>query len=271
MKTVTESTKAIPVIIYETKDYSLFNYISGNREKRFGGEIRRLQKQSLKKHGWFRHEPAKVILHNGKYLILDGQHRAQIAEELGIEIVYTVLDMPYGDALQIIPTMQISKPWSFIDYIHKYASEGIRDYVCIEEFSKIHNIPVGSASSLLYGELPSSMNISSKIKGGEYKVKNILYANKVLEVYNMIMPHINRTHSRLLLACAKVVHVKEFDAIRLKKKLEKYGHLIKNVHSCNNFLDLIEEIYNRGSSNKVNLAFLTNEAIKRRDVINRPK
>ena len=71
----------------KTKDYSQFKYLPGNRDLVLN-HVDRLVK-SISKNNLLKNNP---IMINKQGYILDGQHRLQAAEELGVDIYYNVLD-----------------------------------------------------------------------------------------------------------------------------------------------------------------------------------
>ena len=74
--------------IEETADYALFTSGKGNRPVKAGG--RRALRDSMARYGWLPAFPMMVRRDSGMLVIIDGQHRFAIAQELGIPARYVV-------------------------------------------------------------------------------------------------------------------------------------------------------------------------------------
>lgn len=261
-----KATKVHEAVFYETKDYGIFRVICGNRLISMAGEIRKEMYKDLAQNGWKPYCPAITFPYQGGLGVIDAQHRIEMAKELGIPVFFRVIEgISLEEAENMMIELQRGKPWQFVDYVNMYSSNGKESYIYLQKFAKENNISISKASSMLYGQLPSSGNVSEYIKNGTYKIKNINYANSVMDVFNLFKSFEEvRNHSNLLTACAKLVFVKEFDKKRLEKKLNANPHMVNNAHTNGDFLKLIEEIYNRKSSDKVNLSFLAQRECVRR-------
>lgn len=267
MKNIDLSAKPFQVTRYKTTNYSIFSFISGNRPTEFNGQLRKDQRKCMETFGWFDFVPALVIMHLNKLLVVDGQHRVVIAEELKIPVVYEIINMTINQVMEIISFLQIGKPWSIPNHINKWAVEGDPDYVYLRTYAKENGISESQAANLLIGQLPSGHNTNDNIKNGVFKVKNVNYANRVLEVFNLFSDFKEiQSHANLLLACAKLTHVKEFDKLRLKRKLGTHPQMVRNAHSCSDFLQMIEDIYNRQSTDKTPLKFHAEKITAERSV-----
>jgi hypothetical protein len=253
---------------YETKEYSIFGYLVGNRPVDITGPNGKKLMASLKKNGWLKSRPAITCKFGSKYLIIDGQHKILIAEQLKIPVVFEVLDISIEEAKSLMVELQFGKSWAIENYVNKYSQEGNGEFLFVANYAKQNAISLSCAANMLYGQLPTSNNVCDYLKDGTYKVKDVAYANKVLSIFKLFRNYKEiKGHSNLLLACGKLAHLKEFDIDRFAKKLQHHSYLVRNAHSSQDFLLMIEEIYNRQSNNKVNIAFLTEQVIKSRHII----
>jgi hypothetical protein len=252
---------------YRTNDYSIFELIIGNRPIELNTPKRKKVYSSLKKNGWFEYEPAITCKHGNKYFVIDGQHRVRMAIELGILIVFEVVNISLEEAKEIMVELQNGTPWGMFDYINKYAQEGNEEYLYVQSFAKTNSIPIVTAANILFGQLPYSNNSHFKIKDGSFKIKNMDYANKVVSIKRVFSDFDTiKNKSELLVACGKLALVDRLDLDRLSKKAKSHSCLVKNYHSCSDYLQMVEDIYNRHSNNKLPIKFLADQASATRNV-----
>lgn len=254
------------ISVYTTSDYGMFENVPGNRCVSLVGDIRKSQMKSLMNNGWFNHEPAKCVLHNGKMYIIDGQHRIEMAKRLKIDVCFIVLDTTYEKALELMVELQSGKSWSIIDYCNKYGIDN-DNYKYAISFAQKNGISINQSLALNAGELAATGNIADKIKSGRYVTNNKEYANKVIDIRNAFsgIKKISNT-TALLKACAKLAHVKEFSLDQLKNKLNTFSYLIENQGSVDGFIQMIELIYNYHNNMKIPLFFIVKETMARRSV-----
>lgn len=104
--------------VYETKNYSLFKKLDGNRDV-YGvkGIV-----ESIKQVGYI---PSPICV-NENMEVIDGQNRLEALKSLGMPIHYYIVD---GIGIDEARQMNIGrKNWSMLDYIKSYASEGNEVY-----------------------------------------------------------------------------------------------------------------------------------------------
>lgn len=258
--------KELNLKLYETEDYSIFDYLDGNRPVILSGPSAKNLRLNLKKYGWLKSRPAITCKSGDKYLVIDGQHKIAFAQQLKTSVVFAVLDISIDNAKQLMIDLQYGKNWVIENYVNKHVNDGNSDMVFLKNYATKNNISVSCAANMLYGQLPSSNNVSEYIKDGSYKVKNIEFADRCISIFKLFKGFDEICcHRNLLTACAKVALVKEFDINRFEKKIFKNQSLVKNEHSSDNFMEMIEDIYNRNSSDKLNIKFLAQEEVRRRN------
>jgi hypothetical protein len=111
--------------IYETKDYSKFKHILGNRVL----DPRNLMviENSVQKNGYILN-PIKV---NKDFEIIDGQHRFHVLRKMGMPIHYYVDD---NAVLKDVQTHNTSVKWSRKDFLRSYVELGSSEYVKFNKF-----------------------------------------------------------------------------------------------------------------------------------------
>lgn len=117
-------------MVYETRDYSLFKLMPGNREVQ---ELRKRRvRDSLKKVG----QIAIPIVVNERFEIIDGQARFEVFKEDGLPIYYIQID---GLAIpECMALNTASTGWNLQDYIDSGVTAGHKSYIMLKELHEKH-------------------------------------------------------------------------------------------------------------------------------------
>ena len=127
-----------------TKDYSLFDSSLENRQVNL--EAHRILKKSLMTHGWVRAYPMHVTRGpRGRLVIVDGQHRFELAKSLRLQVWFVETENHVDVAL--INNSQ--KPWTGADYAGSFAQRGNGNYQKALDFSREHGVPIMAAVTML--------------------------------------------------------------------------------------------------------------------------
>ena len=254
-----------------TKEYSNFKLSLENRDVNLKKNKAKKLRQSLKKHGWIPSFPMTCFKNGSEQLIiLDGQHRFSIARELGMPVKYVVVDQEF-DISEINNTQDT---WKLKDYLSRWQKAGKDAYFEIEEFISSHpNITLSSAISLLGGQYHGDISLKNKYKEGRFKIKpkSRGVAYRIANCFESII-EINKDakHNNMLKAIYKCFHVESFDSERLIEQCKKNPAMIQSYSKTEDWLDLLQEIYNHGKrSNRIPLRFQAEEAMKERAVTNK--
>lgn len=121
---------------YITRDYSVFKYLSGNRDINLHN-VNNIVKNVLE-NGLL---PTIVIV-NENMEVIDGQHRIEAFKQLNLPVEFQIRK---GLGLKDCIAYNVSsKKWETVDYIKSYAERGIDDYItlkkCIDEYEGVHMI-----------------------------------------------------------------------------------------------------------------------------------
>lgn len=245
--------------IQETTKYEIFTQYPINRNV---SRTRALE-QSMRQHGFLDAYPLHVIANgDGRYRVKSGHHRLYVARKLGIPVKYVVSD----DDITIHELEAASNKWSVQDFVDSYARAGHPAYLEIVRMNKRTGISANMCASLFAGEKAGSGNQIAKIKRGEFKIKNAKFA---ADVENIVM-HCKdigiecAAHRYFISAISKVMLVPELSADRLKKKFKAHKALVERQPTVDDYLKMIDAVYNRQSSDKLPLAFRANEVARER-------
>lgn len=238
-----------------SKDYSKFYNSSENRNVNLKSAHARQLRRSLKSQGWIPSFPMSVF-RNGKsgYKILDGQHRFAIAREIGMPVKFVEVDQEF----EISHINEMQKGWSLLDYLERWKKAGKKEYFELEEFIDNHpSVDLGTSISLL-----SNVSGSSSLKPfklGKFKITKASrgMAYRIANAYEKIVTENKEAkHRNHIRAITKCVKVDEFDIDRLVDQYKKYSYMIQSYSKIEDWLDLMQEIYNHRMHTKIPLKFL---------------
>ena len=239
--------------IFETKDYSLFNRLNGNRD------IRSVKKivDSIKTVGYI----PNPIMVNEKMEIIDGQNRFEALKELNLPIQYYTVK---GIGISEARALNLGRTnWGTLDYIKSYAEDGNVSYQYTLKF--IEDYPFLKAQEV-YGIILNKIIKSGwavsyinegnlKISTNEYyKIKERLDYMKELQAPIKNMLGSRRLYVSTIAWCMTVPNV---NIKRLCMILNEKYPLIRPAVDVDLLLEDITKLYNSKLSkeNKVYFDF----------------
>jgi len=231
--------------VHKTTDYFLFKPIEGNRNKNLL-HINRLKKSMADNYLF------TVIIVNEKYEIIDGQHRFDVIQELKLPLNYIVCN---GYGLNEVHILnQNSKTWTSDDYLDGYCKLGYKDYLKYKEFKELYGIGHYECMWLLNGSQLS--NPTQVFFTGDFKIKNYNEACKIIEKIMLVEPYYQEWKRRsFILAMLQLFKNPNFELTEFLQKLKLQPTALSNCSTTNQYVSLIEEIYNYRRREKVNLRY----------------
>ena len=232
--------------VHTTTDYFLFKPIDGNRNKNVL-HLKRL-KQSMEQNYLF-----TVIIVNENYEIIDGQHRFEIIEELGLPLHYIICD---GYGLSEVHVLnQNSKNWQADDYLQGYCDLNYPQYIAFKNFCKKHDLNTASGMLLLNNGNRSKRAIAV-FNSGKFVISDINNAEKIAYMLNHIKPmYKGYSRTSFIYAILKLSKNPYFEIIEFITKLKLQPAALFDCVNVDQYVALIEEIYNYRRREKVNLRF----------------
>lgn len=237
----------IPAKIYETTDYKRFKSIFGNRNVNLQ-HVNRI-KTSMEEHYLF-----TVIIVNEKYEIIDGQHRFDAIVQLNLPLYYIICS---GYGLNEVQRLNAnSKNWSADDYMEGYCELGYKDYIIYRDFKKKYKVNHSVCLCLLTGVNSGNSTKIKPFHNGAFKVKDLRYAELTIEkIFTTSAYYSNYKNTRYVYALTKLLKNKNFKFEEFLKKLKKHSTMMQDCSNTEQYVALIEEIYNHHRKDKVNLRF----------------
>lgn len=236
----------------KTKDYGLFKTIGGNRDvksRHVNKLVRSIEQKNLLKH--------HPILVNESMFIIDGQHRLQAAQALGVDIYYEVV--PGLNLKDVMALNSNTSGWKLKDFINSYRRIGNPEYEELEEFINDYGLNTIPSASLLAGKkvISGGGHLSEDIRGGTFKVTDRDRAHLVADLVNRLAEHSTdnlQKDREFIRAINLLVDNENFNAEQLVDTLKTSGWKIIRQFDYKRYVLHLEELYNfKKSKNAVNL------------------
>jgi hypothetical protein len=149
---------------------------------------------------------------------------------------------------------QNSKNWTTSDYLEAYCNLEYSQYVDFKKFIDKHQINIQIALYLLSGT--DSGDMIKTFNSGSFKIKNIKEAENTMNRLHQISDFFPQYKMRwFVYAIARLLKKKEFDFNEFIQKLKIQPKALQVCNDVNQYVSLIEEIYNYRRRLKVNLRF----------------
>jgi hypothetical protein len=235
-------------VLRRTSNYSKFVPYLQNRVVKLNRETVKWLIESMKKYGFMPAFPLLVV-HNGQsgLLIKAGHHRFEAAKQLGIPVWYVICD----NDITIAEIERSTTPWTPGSFIESYVRANKKEYVELASFSDRTGITPNMSAILLSGENHRGTGRFTKdLKEGNFQIKDTRYADVVsdMAVYIKSQGVKFSTSTTFISALAKAAKVTGFDPKVFKQKVKSHTSLMKKQASKDDYLALIQKVYNRNSS-----------------------
>ena len=250
--------------ILESNNYLKFMLSLFNRQVRRTWHL----EQSLLKHGWLDEYPMAVTrLPDGKLRIEDGHHRFFAARKHGIPVKY----IEKANDKPKITQGERDKThlnWSLKDYMDSFAQNNFAAYVAVFEYHRRTGIKLNACISMLSGASAGSGRWRKQFTEGTYRLGDPAHANLVADLVGHCRKHEFRywNDTPFVHALSKIAWAEVFDPQVLKHKIAASPELLRKAGKREEYILMLEAIYNRYSKELVALAISAEEAARKRVV-----
>lgn len=247
--------------VYKTTNLEMFQQLKGNRHPNLK-HIRRLS-ESIKANNFLQ----SPIIVNEKMEVIDGQNRLLAAKQVGTPIYYIVVNDYSLKEVQILNLNQ--KNWNKEDFIDGYADMGLSPYLKLRNFIRKNN-EFNKTSCIYMCQNSKTNNLAASKFRSDHTVfnqKQVLeegtwiggdfsLAQKWVDKLKMIKQYY-KGYNRAAFVNAMIGMFKNevFDFDRFLHKLKTYPGMMKNVTNVEDYIDMIEKIYNKGARDQVSLKY----------------
>lgn len=234
--------------VLQTTDYSIFKQVVCNREVS-QPHVNKLVK-SITRNNLLKLNP---IIVNDNMDVIDGQHRLEAAEKLKTPIYYIVDSTVSKKDLSDLNS--VKKNWGVLDYINFWTIEKAPGFDVLSKFLSEHSqIPPSTAMMLLSAD--GSRNTNA-LKEGVVDVDNIAKAQEIAQILKYYRNIIDWAYDRsFVLAVNRLVESGKYDHATMEKRMETQTRSLVKCINTKQYIELLEEIYNRGSHNKVSFKYI---------------
>lgn len=226
-----------------TTDYSIFKEFSSNRE---------IDEKHVKQ--LMVAIAAKNLLHvnpivvDEQMRVVDGQHRLAAAEKLGLPIYYIKDNIDRSD-ISMLNSNQ--KNWTAMDYINFYTIEKNPSFITLTNL--INHYPDMAVSALLVLSNSEGKRNLKDLKSGSLDVLNAAHCEKVCEFCEILNRKFQNDfvfYSRFPLAISTAMKAEQWEAETFIRHIEASPRSFVRCHTKEQYLEMIEEIYNRSLSTR---------------------
>jgi len=234
--------------VYQTKEYSKFKFRNDNRIIN-QNHVRSLVK-NMKENGW---EPGSYVVVNALWEIIDGQHRTLAAIAAGIPINYTMEKKADFDTIRNLNRNQ--KNWLMNDHIHGFVAENNVHYVRLQNFMKQY--PEFKITEAMMFCKNANVSIPrGTFESGQFTTKDMgkaaLWASYLIRLKPFCKFFNRGIFVRAVITC---LGNSKFDFEEFFHKVELRPTMLVPCGTREQFIELIEDIYNYRRSQKINLRF----------------
>ncbi len=233
--------------IYETKDYTQFKYLRGNRSIHEPW-VRKLVELIKEK------DLQIPIIVDEAMRVQDGQHRLEAYKIVGAPVKYIIKSK---FALTEVRSLnQNNKKWTLTDYMMSFVKLNNKDYALLEWFVKTYDMPILASVAMLNNKGFVDTKIIKAYKEGEFKIEDLEWgktqARRLAWIGEFFQYYKKRQFIAAMLAVFKD---KTFKWEIFKRRLQGNSSKLKNQGSRNDFIVNVERIYNHGTNpkNKIRL------------------
>ncbi len=226
--------------LLNTTDYKQFKTLDSNRpvsEK----HVQKLLKQISIKN-LLRLNP--IIVDKQKNII-DGQHRLEVAKRLKCPIYYIVDDEVCDNDIANLNSNKSN--WSLPDYLKFYCSKGNENYIRLKKFIAKHpKVTVIVAIYITTNQ--NKQTLSTAYKDGLFVFDNEEKASDLLAKVDDFKEFDSRFERSFIVALEQCMTAPEYDHETMLRKVQMQPGKLKRQANQQQYVELLEEIFNYKSS-----------------------
>ena len=228
--------------IYSTTQYGVFNKLRGNRAVN-ELHVRKLVEAIKEK------DLQIPIIVDHDMNVLDGQHRLDAYKIVGNPITYIIKDK--FELQDVRNVNSVNRKWTLTEYLMSYCKLGKKDYQLLEWFHRTYEFGIAECVAMLNGKGYTNVNILKEFRKGEFVIDDLeqgkTWAKNINACGEYFQYYKKATFIKAMLSAMKD---KTFSFKIFFKRLSNNSSKLKNQGSRNDFIVIIERLYNHGTANK---------------------
>lgn len=233
-----------------TKQYEMFFLRDDNRKKIDSSHVEKIRK-SIECKNLLHIRPIVV---NSKMEVMDGQHRLKAAQLLGTEVYYEVCEeLDIND----IVYLNTSKSWILADFLNFHVKNGKEEYIKLNSFIQSEKITFKMAISIFVGE---SFNKKEVFRSGGFQFEE--GSTRIyIQMCQSVTQHLYEVKGKFSWigsgkfwkALFALFQHEEFDYKTWDKNLRNLAFRMSARVSLQDYIKMVQEIYNYKLSKKIDL------------------
>lgn len=238
-ETVTQAQTA-PQGVQQTKDYSIFRIILGNRtidERHVATLARKIEKEGNLTQ-WF------PIIVNENMEVIDGQHRLRALEQLGQPVFYEVKQgLNVGSVISLNTG---NRNWGWRDYAMSYSDRGNTHYKQLlelyDEFNERYRVLMAYTGNSTMGS-SGRAQLTQDFYNGDFVIKDFALARRLLAQYHELAEASNINTREFALAAYRFMRTPTYDHQAMLSKIAQYGEDLNRCYTISDYLFSLERIW----------------------------
>lgn len=236
----------IPQIL-TTKNYDLFNTITGNRNVS-QKKIDRIIEDIKNGLNLLPYCPIIVYQDDEGLSIVDGQHRFEVSKQIDCVVYYVLADKLNIQQIALLNSRQ--DKWSINDFLRAYIKVGIEEYITLAEVMDNYKLNVSTAASfIMNGNLNNRGEVAQLFRDGKFKVNHLEESTALFALSHSLFDKYKFYTDRNLLHAVQLIQKKGLcDFNELKEKITKAPMLMDKQGTYKDYIYNIERVYNHKKS-----------------------
>lgn len=238
------------VKVYVTKDYGRFGIVNGNRSLN-KNKIKRIKDEIAAGTNMLPDCPILVVEYDGKLRVIDGQHRLEVAKQIGSYVYYII-----REALslhQIAMMNSNTEKWTYKDFINCYVQNKNDNYTILRDYMAKYQFPISTVLQLLGKGMAVNdgglgKDLQDKFQQGKFVVHHQDDAERVGELVLLFknFPHYSTRH--FVLAICKIISAGKVEVPEVHKAYVQHADMLTQQDSWKEYLACMELMLNKGKS-----------------------
>jgi len=230
-------------IVYSTKDYEAFSFITGNRN------INKPHLEKLRKSMLEMYITVPIVV-NENLEIIDGQHRFIICKEEGLAVHF--IQIKGLNLTHVQKINELMRIWTAEAFMHCYCDLALEnkygeysDYVEYREFKRSYGFGHNETQAILTNQKMFSGNLSERFRNGTFKIVDIRKATNVAKRITDVGKYYRGNKRRgFVLAMLQCFAIPEYNHDRFLSKLSYQTYKLTDQPNYKQYLQIIQDIYN---------------------------